>query len=194
MFILTTLTSVLFSAAPLAAASPLQNTARQTWTPGIQNTTQEFYIKLNAYTGVAKYNRWSLQATHTGAGLADPIFVSGQGTRSFLNGTNLQFDVNQYAFSAQGLPSDVNYARWEPLSIAAGYGSGNWLLQGTKGVSGGKLVLSDEEHDGWVVCEWFHGINAPQLFQYIKGFDGTEEQKNKLPSSCSRADLVIEYF
>ncbi|KAH6662588.1 hypothetical protein B0J14DRAFT_286263 [Halenospora varia] len=194
MFSLTEIAATLMGAATVATASPIQNAARQTWTPGTQNTTQEFYIKLQAYTGPTKYNGWSLQASHTGAGLADPIFVSGQGTRSFLNGTNLQFDVNQYAFSAQGLPSDLNYARWEPVSIAAGYGNGEWLLQGTKGISGGKLTLGDEEHDGWVVCEWFHGINAPQLFRYIKGFDGTEEQKNELPSSCSRADLIVEYF
>jgi hypothetical protein len=51
------------------------------------------------------------------------------------------------------------------------------------------------EHDGWIVCEWVHGFDAPQLFQMIKGFDSGEGYTaNDIPSSCSRVVLELAYF
>lgn len=127
-----------------------------------------------------------MEAYHTGAGTADPVFVSGTGSPAYLNGTNLQFDVSQYAFSANGFPSDTNYARWEPITISSGYGSGPWINDGSNG-----LQVDQEEHDGWLVCEWFHDINAPQLFQMVKGFD---TQPYNIPSSCARVLLFPVFF
>lgn len=168
----------------IASASPLST--RQTYVPGTQNNTQEFYIKMVVTDGLTKYEEYSLEAWHTGAGLADPVFVNTTGSRAFLNGTNLQFDVNQYPFSANGFPSDTNYARWEPIDITSGYGSGGWANAGPDGI-----VQTNEEFDGWLVCEWFHGTNAPQLFQMIKGFDGDAYD---IPSSCARVLLFPEFI
>jgi hypothetical protein len=131
-----------------------------------------------------------VEAYHTGAGLADPVFVpitqSYPGTPAYLNGTQLQFDVNAFPFGTYGFPGDSNYARWEPVYIEAGYGSANWAVDGE-----GHLAILNEEHDGWIVCEWYHGVNIPQLFQMIKGFD---TEPLNIPSSCSRAVLELAYF
>lgn len=169
----------------LTAAAPAVFNSRQ-FTPGTQNNTQEFYLKMFVTDGAPTYTGYSLEAWHTGAGTADPVFVSGTGSPAFLNGTNLQFDVSQFAFSADGFPSDTNYARWEPVTIGSGYGSGGWVNNGSAGI-----VQDNEEFDGWLVCEWFHGTNAPQLFQMIKGFDG---DAYVFPSSCSRVVLLPQYF
>ncbi|KAF4631229.1 hypothetical protein G7Y89_g6904 [Cudoniella acicularis] len=182
-----------FTALATASPTPTQLQARQNYVPGTQNNTQEFYINMNVISGPQTYDGYSctfpspfpLSPTniqivvtwHTGAGFADPVFVNTTGSRSFLNGTNLQFDVSPYPFSALGFPSDTNYARWEPISIASGFGSGAWVFD-----QSGNLVIDNEEFDGWLVCEWYHGINAPQLFQLVKGFDGG---KNK-PSPRTR--------
>jgi hypothetical protein len=99
--------------------------------------------------------------------MADPIFVLGMGSRAYLNGTQLQFDESPYPFSANSFPSDTNYAGWEPITITAGYGSGPWVNNGPNGIP-----LNQEEHDGWIACEWFHGMNQPQLFQMIRGSIG----------------------
>jgi hypothetical protein len=122
-----------------------------------------------------------VEAYHTGAGLADPVFTNGTGSRAFLNGTNLQFDVDPYPFSINAIPSDDNYARWENVGITSGFGSGTWENQGSAG-----LQVTEEEADGWVVCEWVHVFNAPQLFQMVKGFDAPAYE---VPSSCARVLL-----
>lgn len=142
--------------------------------------------------GLTKYNQWKLQAYHTGAGLADPVFAptSDSGSRAYLNGTNLQFDVSPFPFSANGFPSDTNYARWEPITIASGYGSGAWVNNGPDGIE-----IDNDEFDGWLVCEWFHGCNAPQLFQMIKGFDSSAEcTAYDIPSSCARVLLFPQWI
>jgi len=169
----------------LAAAAPTELATRQ-FTPGLVNNTQEFYISLLITDGtITKYNGWQLEAWHTGAGSADPVFVQGTGSRAFLNGTNLQFDTGFTPFAANGFPSDTNYARWEPVTINAGYGSGPWINEASAG-----LQVGQEEHDGWIVCEWVHGYDAPQLFQMIKGFDSGEGYGAfDVPSSCGRALL-----
>ena len=146
------------------------------------------------------YSQGAVEAYHTGAGLADPVFVppyptetSSGGSRAYLNSTNLQFDASPYPFSANGSPDDTNYARWEPATINAGYGSGGFEDQG----EGKGIVQTNEEFDGWLICEWFHGDNLPQLFQLIKGFDGLAdlgENAGSFPCSCARGLLIASYF
>ncbi|TVY45193.1 hypothetical protein LOCC1_G004580 [Lachnellula occidentalis] len=170
----------------LTTAAPTTETRQAAYTPGTQNNTQEFYLHMTVTDGDTKYNGWSLEAWHTGAGFADPVFVNGTGTPAFLNGTHLQFDQNPYAFSALGSPSDTNYARWEPVGIQSGYGTGAWKSNGSDG-----WVVDAEEFGGWLVCEWFHGINAPQLFQLISGFDA---EPYTIPSSCARVLLFAVYI
>jgi len=203
------------------AGNPVRLDGRQTnFTPGTLNNTQEFYITLSIGSGLSKYNGWQsmspfrsslhlsrsrsliqpVEAYHTGAGLGDPVFVppyptnsSSGGSRAYLNSTNLQFDVGPYPFSANGSPGDTNYARWEPVTISAGYGSAGFeIFEAGKGI-----VQTNEEFDGWLVCEWYHGVNLPQLFQLIRGFDEIAaggEAAGMFPCSCARAVLTASYF
>jgi len=185
--------------ATIASAAPTEK--RQTFTPGALNNTQEFYIRMTVTDGDTKYTQYAckfldlllyhlltfpVETYHTGAGMADPVFTNSTGSRAYLNGTNLQFDVSPYPFSANAFPSDTNYARWEPVTITSGYGSGPWVNNGPDG-----LQIDQEEFDGWIVCEWYHGINAPQLFQMIKGFDAPAYT---IPSSCARVLLFPEFI
>jgi hypothetical protein len=130
----------------------------------------------------------TVETYHTGAGPADPVF--GPNTtntaRTYWNGTHLQFDVNAYPFSVSGFPSDTNYARWEPVSIVTGHGTGTRAIDTEEGI-----VVTEEEFGGWLVCEWFHGVDAPQLFEWIEGFAGDE---GAFPSSCARVRLVPEFI
>ena len=139
---------------------------------------------INYITNVLQVEAW-----HTGAGEADPVFVSSTPSPAYLNGTNLQFDVSPYPFSANGLPSDTNYGRWEPVTITSGYGSGPWSNNGSFG-----LQVVAEESDGWLVCEWYHGANAPQLFQLIAGFDGVGAAAHDVPSSCGPVLLIPKWI
>jgi hypothetical protein len=41
-----------------------------------------------------------------------------------------------------------------------------WKNNGPDGIE-----IDNEEFGGWIVCDWFHGANAPQLFQLIEDFD-----------------------
>ncbi|KAL3418127.1 hypothetical protein PVAG01_09842 [Phlyctema vagabunda] len=177
--------------AGLVSALPAEIAARQTYTPGTLNNTREFYISMTVTDGPTTYNGWQLEAYHTGAGLADPVFVAGAGSRAYLNGTSLQFDVSPYAFGAEAFASDTNYARWEPVSISSGYGSQNFVNQGPAG-----LQVDSEEHDGWIVCEWFHDRNAPQLFQLIAGFDtvGGLDPYTDIPATCARVLLFPQWI
>jgi len=83
-----------------------------------------------------------------------------------------------------------------PTTITSGFGSGSFYNDGTNGITG-----DNAEHDGWVsiprtllikqiawtppslqiVCEWYHGINAPQLFQMIKASD---DPSTDIPATC----------
>jgi hypothetical protein len=195
--------STIFGLSSAAPTEILDKRAR------VSNNTQEFYILMTVTDGNPKYTQWArtsppsfshtpsnkpkVQASHTGAGFADPIFVQNKtdATPAFLNGTHLQFDVNVpgYPFSANGFPSDTNYARWEAIDITSGYGTGVWKNEGPDG-----LVVDNEEFDGWLVCEWFHGTDAPQLFQLIAGFDGGESGAYTFPSSCARVLLFPEFI
>ncbi|PQE26098.1 hypothetical protein CJF30_00000815 [Rutstroemia sp. NJR-2017a BBW] len=108
----------------------------------------------------------------------------------YYNGSSLQFDVSPYPFSINAFPSDQNYARWEPVTISSGYGSGDFVNEGSAGFQN-----KEEEADGWLVCEWFHGDNAPQLFQMIKGFDqGPTKGPYDVPKSCARVLLFPDWI
>ena len=61
-----------------------------------------------------------------------------------------------------------------------------WKNEGPDG-----LVVDNEEFGGWLVCEWFHGIDAPQLFQVIEGFN---TEPYVFPSSCTRVLLFPEFI
>jgi hypothetical protein len=40
--------------------------------------------------------------------------------------------------------------------MTAGYGSGSFYNDEPNGIQ-----VDNSEHDGWIVCEWYHGDNAP---------------------------------
>ncbi|TEY51371.1 hypothetical protein BOTCAL_0266g00030 [Botryotinia calthae] len=167
------------------SAAPTIESRQDTWVPGTLNNTREFYLHMTVTDGDYTHNGWVLEAWHTGAGMADPVFVDASnntGSRMYFNSSQLQFDVSPYPFSINAFPSDTNYARWEPVTITAGYGSGKFVNEGSAG-----FQVDEEEADGWVVCEWFHGLNAPQLFQMIKYFDAPSPYD--VPSSCARVLL-----
>ncbi|PQE32020.1 hypothetical protein CJF32_00001630 [Rutstroemia sp. NJR-2017a WRK4] len=180
-----------------ASAKPVVSKRQDAWAPGTLNNTREFYLHMQitdtSDNDFYKYNGWVLQAYHTGAGIADPVFVDGKttpGSRMYYNGSALQFDVSPYPFSINAFPSDTNYARWEPVTISAGYGSGDFVNEGSAGFQN-----KEEEADGWLVCEWFHGDNAPQLFQMIKGFDqGPTKGPYDVPKSCARVLLFPDWI
>jgi len=174
----------------LASSLPADLAERQTWVPGTQNNTREFYISMVVTDGPATYEGWTIETYHTGAGLADPVFVPTPTSRAFLNDTNLQFDVNPYPFSLNAFPSDTNYARWEPTTITSGFGSGFFYDDGPNGIQ-----VNNTEHDGWIVCEWYHDDNAPQLFQMIKGFDDVGlNPYTDIPATCSRVLLIPQWI
>ncbi|KAH8772219.1 hypothetical protein F5882DRAFT_410655 [Hyaloscypha sp. PMI_1271] len=165
-------------------------TGRQTWVPGTQNNTREFYLSMVVTDGYRTYEGWTIETYHTGAGQADPVFTPNATSRAFLNGTNLQFDVNLYPFSLNAFASDTSYSRWEPTTITAGYGSGSFYNDGPDGIQ-----VDNSEHDGWIVCEWYHGDNAPQLFQMIKFFDNVGLNPfTDIPATCSRVLLIPQWI
>jgi len=179
---------------PLISAIPTSELSKKqvSWTPGTLNNTREFYLSMAVTDGSYAHQEWVLEAYHTGAGTADPVFVdpkNSTGSRMYLNGTQLQFDVSPYPFSMNAFPSDTNYARWEPVTITSGFGSGKFVDEKSAG-----FQVDDPEADGWIVCEWVHGMNAPQLFQMVKGFDGTGSEPYEVPSSCARVLLFASYI
>ena len=151
------------------------------------------------YKTLPKLTPHSVEAYHTGAGTADPVFQkANKGPLAYLNGTHLQLDVGQgnaYPFSLVASTTDLNYARWELTSISIGWGSGKFVNNGPEG-----LQLKDEEFGGWVLCEWFHVLsdevqNAPQLFVANSGFDGNKMAggPKDLPASCANVLLFPEF-
>jgi len=171
----------------LTSALPNKLAERQTYVPGTQNNTQEFYLQAFVTDGPTTYTGWFVEAYHTGAGTADPVLAKNATTPAFLNGTNLQFDQSPYPFGVVASISDTNYARWEPVTISSGYGSGDFSNEASAGIR-----VTDEESDGWIICEWSHGDNAPQLFQLIKGFD--DGPVVDLPATCARVVLLPQFF
>jgi len=172
----------LASAMPAPASADI--VARQT---PVQNNTQEFWLTLETITGPTTYNGWILEAYHTGAGLADPVFAATPATPAFLNSTQLQFDQKTnivVPFSVTASVYDGNYARWEPVTISSGYGTAGFVNTDEG------IIIDSEEFAGWLVCEWYHSDNAPQLFQLINGFVGTDP----FPSTCSTVQLIPVYF
>ncbi|KAI9052594.1 hypothetical protein LZ554_003937 [Drepanopeziza brunnea f. sp. 'monogermtubi'] len=178
------------AAAGLASAAPsISNLAKRpaSFVPGTVNNTREFYIAMVVTEGhfLTKYNGQQIEAYHTGAGLADPVFKVA-GTPAYLNNTQLQFDANAYPFSLVASAGDTNYARWEPTSIGISYGSTGFANAGSKGI-----IINSTEFGGWLVCEWFHGANLPQLFQLIKGFNAPGDV---YPASCARVKLIPKWI
>ncbi|KAK2624596.1 hypothetical protein QTJ16_005789 [Diplocarpon rosae] len=171
----------------LASAAPAENVPRQAFVPGTLNSTREFYVTMKVISGVhlRKYNGWQIETYHTGAGLADPVF-NITGTRAFLNNTQLQFDANLFPFSLIANVGDTNYARWEPTSIGAGYGTAGFVDAGSKGI-----ITNNAEFGGWLVCEWYHGVNLPQLFQLIKGFNAPDDG---YPATCATVKLIAKWI
>jgi len=168
----------------LTSAAPSPLNPRQTSIPTNQNNTQEFYLRMWVTDGDTKYTGWALEAYHTIADHSDPVFTNGTGTPAYLNGTNLQMDNNSPVPIAVDAVDYDNDARWGRVSIAAGYGQTVWSNEGSDG-------LQVQDGDGWIVCEWFHGINAPQLFWMVGGSD---PQPFDIPSSCARVILLPEYI
>lgn len=70
--------------------------------------------------------------------------------------------------------------------MGSGYGTPGWVNNGPDGIE-----IDSEEFGGWIVCEWFHDINAPQLFQLIKGF---ATDPYDIPSSCARVLLFPTFI
>ncbi len=64
-----------------------------------------------------------------------------------------------------------------------------------RGEQGLELVIDTEEWDGWLVCEWYHGYDMPQLFELVTGFDkGGGFGPDNFPVTCARARLFADYF
>lgn len=163
-FAASTLVGLAYAVPTLQGSSLVERQALPPYTPGTLNNTQEFYISMKVTQGPKTYNNWFrtsppppslhpsdskiVETYHTGAGMADPVFFPDvtSASRAFLNGTNLQFDASPYPFAANGAPGDTNYARWEPITITAGYGQGVWALDAASGIVG-----TDLEFDGWLV-------------------------------------------
>ncbi|PMD19562.1 hypothetical protein NA56DRAFT_193831 [Hyaloscypha hepaticicola] len=139
----------------VASSLPADIAVRQTWVPGTQNNTQEFYISTAVINGLKTYDGWEVVTFHTGAGLADPVFAPAPGgSRAFLYGMNLQFDVYQGPFSLTAYSFDTNEARWAPTAISTGSGLSSFYNNGMNGIQVNNLL-----HDGWIVCEWYHYNN-----------------------------------
>lgn len=170
--------------------------------PAAATAPKKFHIRVLDPDSSLHLTNYYLSTFHTGAGLADSVFTSNKSIAAvgFLNGTNLQIDQpgNQFPFSLDVTIGDTNYARWEPTSVAAGYGSGNFVNNGPEGIQIGGA--GEEEFGGWVVCEWFHtayGVaNLPQLFVGIKGFDGNPGAggPQNLPATCANVLLFPEWI
>ena len=89
---------------------------------------------------------------------------------------------------------------WEPVQINTGYGSTGFNLEESsltwseqKGFGGwlGKspINIPFQIHSSMltkVVCDWYH--SAPQLFYLYAPYEDP-----KIPSSCSKAELKVEY-
>ncbi|OCK89025.1 uncharacterized protein K441DRAFT_668273 [Cenococcum geophilum 1.58] len=133
-----------------------------------------------------------LYASHTGAGLNDPLFASNRSwaIAGFLNATDpaggafQEFDLGNYwpyGFNFRYEP----YAGWSEVEVNAGQGN----VQGFGfAESGGEkvLVMADRtQWGGWLVCDWWH--NAPQLFWRYKYYT---PEDYPAPSSCADVDLV----
>jgi hypothetical protein len=103
-----------------------------------------------------------------------------------LNVTQLQFDVAGFSFCCPRFSLQRKLCRREPATIEIGFGDGTWIIDGA-----GHLAIAEDEHDGWIVCEWYHDVNAPQLFQTIRPYD---QEPLIIPFSCSTAVLELAYI
>lgn len=144
------------------------------------DSPKNFHLKTAGASNSA-HNGLYVYGYHTGAGLNDAVLSPDVGTASpaFLNGTNVQFDLDTpFPWGLYMLPQN-NYGAWEPVQINTGYGSNDFSI-GNDG-----LQWSEPQgFGGWLVCDWYH--NAPQLFYLYKYLQPT------IPSSCSKVQVVVE--
>lgn len=157
---------------------------------------RKFHLKVkNSSNAKLHLDGTYLTTYHTGAALADAVFTTRRSEAAvvFLNHTNFQFDLPglDYPFSLSAPEGYSNYARWAPTGIEAGYGGGGFRLDATKGVVG----VKDGIAAGWVVCQWSHGKNVPQLFVAVRGSEGKVDSKGLvgLPDTCANVRLLPEY-
>ncbi|MCJ1440264.1 MAG: hypothetical protein MMC23_000747 [Stictis urceolatum] len=178
-------TSVLLATSLAASTLALPSTS------SYPKQSAPFYIKAvkTDSSGLA-INGQYLESYHTGAGLADPCFSPDKNTKFIFNGTSLVQDIgNGVQLGMIAYTGDANYARWEPVSIEGGQGSMNWVDNGSKGI--GLTGDAGKVFGGWVVCQWYHGQNVPQLFVGVKGFTGSNSPSvPNLPVSCANVKLV----
>ncbi|OCL05787.1 hypothetical protein AOQ84DRAFT_90519, partial [Glonium stellatum] len=140
-------------------------------------------------------NNLYLYASHTGAGLNDPLFTAARASAipGFLNATDpagafQEFDLGNYwpyGFSFVYEP----YAGWGAVQVNAGQGNAQGF--GFVEVAGESVLVVEsgtgegEEWGGWLVCDWWH--NAPQLFWRYNYYT---PEDYPAPSSCADVDLV----
>ncbi|KAE8152172.1 hypothetical protein BDV25DRAFT_151450 [Aspergillus avenaceus] len=157
--------------ASAVAANPILRT---------RNSTSNFHLKTTGADN-ENHNNLCVYGYHTGAGFNDAVLTSDVGTASpaFLNGTNVQFDLDTPFPWGLYMIAQSNYASWEPVEINTGYGSSDFSVK-----DGNLQWPEDQGFGGWLVCDWYH--NAPQLFYLWKYYKPT------IPSSCSKVQLSVE--
>ncbi|EGP84648.1 unnamed protein product [Zymoseptoria tritici ST99CH_3D1] len=129
-----------------------------------------------------------LYASHTGAGLYDPVFDVNKtvGSVGQLDNGHQAFDVgtNTAELSMMYAP----YAAWAGVAMNLGDGDSGYYLNenGLQWTSSPESPGgSTDSFKGWLVCDWYHG--APQLFWRISGYEHTT-----IPSSCAPVLLKPE--
>ncbi|MCJ1260598.1 hypothetical protein MMC22_000460 [Lobaria immixta] len=118
-----------------------------------------------------------LTAYHIGAGENDAVLAGkGSAIKGFLNDTTLQFDLGtefpwylEFVFEA--------YTEWSSVRVSVGPPTEDFAIKGNK------LVWNGYGFNGWLVCDWYHGV--PQLFWKTSQF-------NETTANCASVDLVTE--
>ncbi|KAL5349358.1 hypothetical protein ACLOAV_005648 [Pseudogymnoascus australis] len=141
--------------------------------PATGDPSKPYRLKTTVVSGDATKNNLYVQSYHTGAGLNDVALVAEGGSAAFINGTYQQFDLSSSTFpSGLVLAYGETYTRWLRTEINAGYGDEGFSFNGSG------LVSDNPQFQGWLACDWNHGV--AQLFwqYYYTDLD--------LPSSCAK--------
>ncbi|PGH27072.1 hypothetical protein AJ80_01258 [Polytolypa hystricis UAMH7299] len=141
-----------------------------------------FYYLRTANSGVPAHDGLYVSSFHTGAGLSDAVVqpVRGDAAKGFLKDTHQQFQIGDELEWAMVMGVDANFSRWDSVHINAGRGTPGFSIDA------GKLHWKEDgEFQGWLVCNWWHGI--PQLFWI-------ESPDVPYPEGCSRPVLEVEYI
>ncbi|BDD58224.1 hypothetical protein MPDQ_002131 [Monascus purpureus] len=162
----------LFIASVVVTANPIA--------PRDADSAKTFRLK-TSQANLPNHNNLYVYAYHTGAGLNDAVLTSDAGTASpaILNDTTVQFELGTSFPWGLILEGDTNYAAWELVEINAGAGVPGFSINGSG------LVWNGSGFGGWLVCDWYH--NAAQLFWLNYYYSPV------IPSSCSKANLDVEY-